>query len=123
MSDTIHKEAIVPQRLGAGERIAITRKIRDAMPVILAAVDRNRDYFGQRFPDAACRDGVYPIIDNQEWTTSFWTGQLWLAWEWSGQPAYRALAEEHVRSFGVRIIPTITISAFSTASPASPPTN
>lgn len=103
MSDTIHKEAIVPQRLGAGERLAITRKIRDAMPVILAAVDRNRDYFGQRFPDAACRDGVYPIIDNQEWTTSFWTGQLWLAWEWSGQPAYRALAEEHVRSFGVRI--------------------
>ena len=103
MSDTIHKEAIVPQRLGAGERIAITRKIRDAMPVILAAVDRNRDYFGQRFPDAACRDGVYPIIDNQEWTTSFWTGQLWLAWERSGQPAYRALAEEHVRSFGVRI--------------------
>ena len=103
MSDTIHKEAIVPARLNDGERIAITRKIRDAMPTILAAVDRNRDYFGLRFPDAACNAGVYPIIDNQEWTTSFWTGQLWLAWEWSGRQDYRDLAEQHVRSFGKRI--------------------
>ena len=103
MSDTIYKEAIVPARLNDGERIAITRKIRDAMPAILAAVDRNRDYFGLRFPDAACNAGVYPIIDNQEWTTSFWTGQLWLAWEWSGRQDYRDLAEQHVRSFGKRI--------------------
>ena len=42
-------------------------------------------------------------IDNQEWTTSFWTGQLWLAWEWTGNAAYRALAGQHVRSFGERI--------------------
>ena len=35
-----------------------------------SAIDRNSDYFGTRFPDAACENGRYPIIDNQEWTTS-----------------------------------------------------
>ncbi|WP_297205883.1 glycoside hydrolase family 88 protein [uncultured Pluralibacter sp.] len=103
MSETINKEMIAPQRLRDGERLAISQKIRDAMPGILAAVDRNSGYFGLRFPDAACKEGVYPVIDNQEWTTSFWTGQLWLAWEWSGKQAYRELAEAHVRSFGERI--------------------
>ena len=103
MSATIRKETIVPVALQRGERAAIAQKIRHALPVILKAVDRNSAYFGQRFPDAACKNGIYPIIDNQEWTTSFWTGQLWLAWEWTGNAAYRALAEQHVRSFGERI--------------------
>lgn len=38
-----------------------------------------------------------------EWTTSFWTGQLWLAWEMSGEATFREMAEKHVRSFGLRI--------------------
>ena len=103
MSATIRKEPIVPVVLRSGERAAIAQKIRRALPVILSAIDRNSVYFGSRFPDAACEDGRYPIIDNQEWTTSFWTGQLWLAWEWTRNDAYRTLAEQHVRSFGERI--------------------
>lgn len=100
---TIRKEPIAPAKLHDGERVAIAQKIRDALPVILSAIDRNREYFGTRFPDAACNQGVYPIIDNQEWTTSFWTGQLWLAWEWTGKAVYRTLAEQHVSDFGKRI--------------------
>ncbi|MBV8043531.1 glycoside hydrolase family 88 protein [Pluralibacter sp.] len=103
MSETIRTEPIVRCALLPGERDAIAQKIRRAMPVILVAIDRNRDYFGQRFPDAACKSGLYPIIDNQEWTTSFWTGQLWLAWEWTKEDVYRTLAEQHVRAFGERI--------------------
>ncbi|HGY3716161.1 TPA: glycoside hydrolase family 88 protein [Citrobacter gillenii] len=103
MSESIRKESIAHYAFRPGERDGIALKIREAMPVILNAIDRNSIYFGQRFPDAACKNGVYPIIDNKEWTTSFWTGQLWLAWEWTGKSAYRALAEQHVHSFGKRI--------------------
>ncbi|HGK7504888.1 TPA: glucuronyl hydrolase [Kluyvera cryocrescens] len=74
------------------------------MPSLLKAIDANADYFGQRFPDAACKNGFYPVIDNIEWTTSFWTGQLWLAYEWTGEARHRALAEQHIHSFGQRII-------------------
>ncbi|MBK0167392.1 glycoside hydrolase family 88 protein [Klebsiella sp. S69] len=103
MSTSISKETIIPVVLERGERAAIAQKIRQAFPVILNAIDRNSAFFGQRFPGAACINGIYPIIDNQEWTTSFWTGQLWLAWEWTGNAAYHALADQHVRSFGERI--------------------
>lgn len=103
MSENIHKEPIIPIVLRNGERAAIARKLQDARLCIVSAVERNMPFFGGRFPDAACCNGIYPVIDNQEWTTSFWTGQLWLAWEWSGNEVFRELAGQHVRSFGERI--------------------
>ena len=75
-SETISKEPLACQPLQPGEREALGRKIRGIMPDLLKAIESNADYFGQRFPDAACEKGIYPIIDNIEWTTSFWTGQL-----------------------------------------------
>lgn len=104
MSEQIRKEPLASHTLKPGEREEISRKIRGAMPALLKAIDDNADYFGTRFPDAACKNGVYPIIDNVEWTTSFWTGQLWLAYEWTGLERYRTLAEQHIHSFGQRII-------------------
>lgn len=104
MLQNTHKEAISPIKLEPGERDIILGKIKQIMPDILQAVDRNMACWQERFPDAACQNGLYPVIDNIEWTTSFWSGQLWLAWEWSGDQKYRALAEKHVQSFGERII-------------------
>ncbi|BES83733.1 glycosyl hydrolase [Pectobacterium araliae] len=70
---------------------------------VLELISRNLTDFGDRFPAETCVNGYYPLTDNVEWTSSFWTGQLWLAWEMSGDEQYRAMAEKHVRSFGVRI--------------------
>ncbi|MEQ9869953.1 glycoside hydrolase family 88 protein [Pectobacterium odoriferum] len=76
----------------------ITARVR-----VLELISRNLTDFGDRFPAETCVNGYYPLTDNVEWTSSFWTGQLWLAWEMSGDERYRAMAEKHVRSFGVRI--------------------
>lgn len=103
-SEKIAKEPLALHRLNPGERDEIGRKIRAVMPTLLKAIDSNVGYFGSRFPDAACQNGRYPVIDNIEWTTSFWTGQLWLAYEWTGNDGYRTLAEQHIHSFGQRII-------------------
>ena len=70
---------------------------------VLKLISRHLTDFGDKFPAEACVSGYYPLTENVEWTTSFWTGQLWLAWEMTGDEKYRALAEKHVRSFGLRI--------------------
>lgn len=44
-----------------------------------------------------------PPSDNVEWTTGFWTGELWLAYELSGKPAFREAAGWQVLSFLDRI--------------------
>ena len=38
-------------------------------------------YNSEPFPSE--RDGMYPITENVEWTTGFWTGLIWLMYDWS----------------------------------------
>lgn len=50
MSENIRKEPIVPVMLRHGERAAIATKIRDAMPLIASAVERNMTGSDSAFP-------------------------------------------------------------------------
>jgi unsaturated chondroitin disaccharide hydrolase len=59
-------------------------ELSSARSHILDLIGRHLTAFGERFPAETCQEGFYPLTDNVEWTTSFWTGQLWLAWEMSG---------------------------------------
>ncbi|ENM5935654.1 glycoside hydrolase family 88 protein [Vibrio mimicus] len=104
MSNMIPKEPINSQKWYEGEREHITATIRQVIPSLLKSVDTNMVYFGERFPDAACNNGIYSIINNTEWTTSFWTGKIWLAYEWTGDKKYRTLAQQHIDSFAKRIV-------------------
>ena len=38
-------------------------------------------------------------MDNTEWTNGFWTGILWLAYEYTKDNKYKELAEKNVESF------------------------
>ncbi|HKS32635.1 MAG TPA: glycoside hydrolase family 88 protein [Enterobacteriaceae bacterium] len=82
---------------------ALRDELGAARSHVLALIGRHLTEFGERFPAETCVKGYYPLTDNVEWTTSFWTGQLWLAWEMSGDATFREMAEKHVRSFGLRI--------------------
>lgn len=82
---------------------ALTDQLSTARHHVLELIRCHLTQFGDKFPAEACVKGHYPLTDNVEWTTSFWTGQLWLAWEMSGETLFRQQAEKHVRSFGVRI--------------------
>ncbi len=48
-------------------------------------------------------NGVYEMTENIGWTTGFWTGMLWLAYQFSGDEKYRVAALGHVRDFYNRI--------------------
>ncbi|USQ97415.1 glycoside hydrolase family 88 protein [Caulobacter sp. RL271] len=73
------------------------------LAAVLARIDDNLAVFTDAFPAPSSEGGVYPAIDNIEWTNGFWTGMLWLAFEASGEARYRAAAERQVRSFKHRI--------------------
>ena len=72
---------------------------------VTAAMDRvadqvrcNMEYFGTRFPSSATRNQTYGVIDNIEWTDGFWTGLLWLCYEYTGDDAFKNLALKNVDS-------------------------
>jgi len=79
-------------------RARLDRAIANA----LAAVERNALHFGNQFPTPSSTGGIYPAMDNTEWTNGFWTGMLWLAYELSGKQEFRSVAETHIASFDLR---------------------
>lgn len=85
------------------DRHAFSDDMASARNHVLTLIRCHLIEFGDKFPAEAAVDGRYPLTENVEWTTSFWTGQLWLAWEMSGDEVFREMAEKHVRSFGARI--------------------
>lgn len=80
-----------------------------AITEVLKKIDRNLQTFTDQFPAPTSKNNVYPVIDNTEWTTSFWTGMLWLAYEITGDFKYREVAEIHLGSFQKRIEEKIAI--------------
>lgn len=77
---------------------------------VTAAMDRvadqvrcNMEYFGTRFPSSATRNQTYGVIDNIEWTDGFWTGLLWLCYEYTGDDAFKNLVLKNVDSFLNRV--------------------
>ncbi|WP_314454178.1 glycoside hydrolase family 88 protein [uncultured Microbacterium sp.] len=83
-----------------------------AIAAAVATVERNTATLGAAYPDDTTTDnryhprpahGLVPEGGNRGWTTSFRTGQLWLAWELTGSDVYRRAAEADVADFGHRV--------------------
>ncbi len=83
-----------------------------ALQVALRRVAQNLDSFDSCFPDNSTRNGVYAprvprkdsvVGGNSGWTTGFWTGQLWLAFEMTGDARLKRAAQRHSQSFHDRL--------------------
>ncbi len=91
-----------------------------AFQVALAKMDGNLKPFESLFPDDCTIGNIYfpravppHMVDpdhlglepgcNIGWTTSFWTGQLWLAYQWTNDEKYRKVAEGHLEDFRKRL--------------------
>ncbi len=103
MSINLIKEPLRPIELNQIDRAALKHQLQQAQNCVLQKLSHNLHAFGDKFPAETCEKGRYKLTENVEWTTSFWTGQLWLAWELSGREEFRLAAEKQVRSFGHRI--------------------
>ena len=84
-------------------------------PAVTAAVGtvrRNLVAFPTGYPDDTTRAGRYPLRPaadgfgeggNRGWTTSFWPGMQWLAWELTGEDGLREAGLRHARDFERRV--------------------
>ena len=83
-----------------------------AISAALATVRRNIAAFGDQYPDDTTLAGRYPLRvptdgiaegGNWGWTTSFWPGMFWLAWELTGEDVFLDAARRHAADFVRRV--------------------
>ena len=78
----------------------LERAIREA----LIKIDYSIPTFTDKFPANNSENNIYPAVENTSgWTTGFWPGILWHAYELTGDSKYKNIAEGHVGSFYYRI--------------------
>ncbi len=78
-------------------------QVAEAKDLAVSLVRENRKTFTEYFPDSNSRDQFYPQSENVEWTTGFWTGEIWLAYEETGDEDLKKAGEIQVESFLDRI--------------------
>lgn len=59
--------------------------------------------FTEDFPESNSVENFYRPGENREWTTGFWTGEIWLAYERTKDSIFRRAGDIQVESFDRRI--------------------
>lgn len=84
---------------------------------VCAALDKaveqvrlNLPRYTTRCQDHSSVDGIYAACDNLEWTCGFWPGEVWLAYERTGDDAFRRTGMALVESFYRRIVEKIQVA-------------
>ena len=84
-----------------------SKEIRRAMDFAVSQVKRNMPEFTDRFPAANSENNFYVPGPNTDWTTGFWTGEIWLSYENAEteeeKEIFRKAGEIQVQSFLERI--------------------
>ncbi len=99
MTRSVVTEPLRPVELYAIDRQALRQSLDAALTRITKKLDTNIAAFGDSFPAKPAKRASGHAPKNVEWTTSFWTGQLWLAWEMTGEASFREAAERTLPSF------------------------
>ncbi|MBE5992476.1 MAG: glucuronyl hydrolase [Paenibacillaceae bacterium] len=103
MIKEIQVESIVKAQEYRKTPLLARTEIEKAIDKIVEQVRCNMNYFRIGFPTPATKNDTYGVIDNIEWTNGFWTGMLWLCYEYTGDEKFRVMAEHNISSFLNRI--------------------
>lgn len=80
-----------------------TEEAKQALNRSVEQVRRNLEQFTYHFPFAASENNFYKPIENNYWTTGFWTGMIWLAYEATRENIFKYAGLIQVESFLNRI--------------------
>jgi unsaturated chondroitin disaccharide hydrolase len=94
---TIHSQAHLPAP-------ATDAHVAEALDAAVAQVRANLPHFTYRAQNHSSVNNVYPAVENDQWTAGFWPGEIWLAYEATGDKVFRHAGQIHVQSFLHRII-------------------
>lgn len=78
-------------------------EIKEALTFCNKQIIHNLPEFTFQFQDNSSVNGFYKPIPNTDWTTGFWTGEIWLAYEFSGDERLKIAGEAQINSFLERI--------------------
>ena len=90
----------------------MTTGLEPALDDALATLRANIAVFDGSYPDDTTAANVYPLRKaqngialggNSGWTTGFWPGMYWLAWELTGDEQFRANAARYAEDFARRV--------------------
>ena len=76
---------------------------RAALEKCIEQVRRNLGEFTTSSQNHSSVNNFYPQCKNDQWTTGFWPGEIWLAYEYTKDEAFKNAALEHVKSMNYRI--------------------
>ncbi len=78
-------------------------ELSEAMTNTVAQVRRNLPEFTYSAQNHSSVENFYPAVPNTQWTSGFWPGSIWLAYEATGDKTFRYAAQIQVQSFLERI--------------------
>lgn len=85
-------------------------EVKKSLDISVELVLHNLEEFTNYFPDSNSNNMFYPKSENVEWTTGFWTGEIWLAYEMTGHEKLKHAANIQVESFLHRITEKIDVN-------------
>lgn len=91
------------QKLCDLEKHVTQRWLVEKINECVTQIERNIERFGVQFPSACASNGIYRVKPNDDWTNGFWTGMLWLAYEWTGNDIFLTTATQNLDSFLQRL--------------------
>ncbi len=84
--------------------------IQQATDRAMAVIKSSLPEFITSYKIEGSTNNFYPPMENVSWTSGFWTGQLWIAYELTKDPEILAAAETQVLSFLNRIEKKIDVN-------------
>ena len=84
-------------------------EIKDAIDTALATLRDDVTAFKGVFKSTVSNGNFYGINKGTCWTSGFHTGQYWLAWELTGDEAFKAAALEQTELLRTRIIDKVSV--------------
>lgn len=79
-------------------------ELNQGKELAVSLIREKLDEYTEYFPDSNSQNQFYPKSENVEWTTGFWTGQIWLAYEVTGEECFKLAGDIQVESFLQRIL-------------------
>ncbi len=80
------------------------QEVKAALDLAVEQIRRNLPVFTNASQNHSSVGNYYPAVANDQWTAGFWPGELWLAFEHSGEAVFRHAAQVQVQSFLHRIV-------------------